>query len=259
MEIELVKNTDVVNIDKGFDDNTLKKYSLELTHINNFIRNSKPEQQKKIMNALNTYPEYSHQKIAELSSIGLSVANGDYYIIPYGNNPKFDIDYKGLLKVSSIEARKNGYQLIAKADTIRDGFTKADVSTNGLIDNIIVENGKINGKILTAYAILALIDSDTRNVIMQKVEVLPINEFENAIKSSKGGTIHKDYGTEMGKKIALRRSVKILNTMFASDKLDTLFNIDNDSHTMVKENKKEDNQPATNIDSLILQGGKDEQ
>jgi len=48
----------------------------------------------------------------------------------------------------------------------------------------------------------------------------------------KGGNVHKNYKTEMGKKIALRRAVKIIATMFASDKLDKLFALDNESYVM---------------------------
>lgn len=246
----IIANKDIVNTDKGFDDIAIRKYTLELTHVNNFIRNSKVEQKAKIIAALNAYPEYSHQKIAELSSIGLSIANSDYYIIPYGNSPKFDIDYKGLLKVASIEARKNGYQLIAKADTLRKGFTKADVVTNSLIDNVFIENGKINEEILTAYAIISLVDIQTRTLFMQKVEIMPMSEFANAKKASKGGTVHADYGTEMGKKMALRRCVKILNTMFASDLLDKLFQLDNENYDMnVKqvEHKSDD----FNVNSIV--------
>lgn len=250
----IVANESIVNISKGFDDTSVRKYKLELTHVNNFLRNSKPDQKQKIINALNSFPEYSHQKIAELSSIGLSVANGDYYIIPYGNSPKFDIDYKGLLKIASIEARKNGFQLIAKADTIRDGFKRADVNTNSLIDEIFVENGKINAEIKTAYAIISLMDTQTHNIVMQKVEIMPMLEFENAKKASKGGTVHKDFGTEMGKKMALRRAVKILNTMFASDLLDKLFQIDNENYNLSNINEPEQNKISENKDINSILG-----
>jgi recombinational DNA repair protein RecT len=249
----IIANKEIVNISKGFDDTSIRKYTLELTHVNNFLRNSKPDQKQKIIAALNEYPEYSHQKIAELSSIGLSIANSDYYIIPYGTSPKFDIDYKGLLKVASIEARKNGFQLISKADTIRKGFTRADVVTNSLIDDVFIENGKINSDILTAYAIISLLDVETHKIIMQKVEIMPVLEFENAKKASKGGTVHKDYGTEMGKKMALRRCVKILNTMFASDMLDKLFQIDNESYVMASSGDIETKQISDkkNINSIL--------
>lgn len=246
----ITADKNIVNIDKGFDDIAIRKYTLELTHVNNFIRNSKADQKQKIITALQAYPEYSHQKIAELSSLGLSIANGDYYIIPYGNSPKFDIDYKGLLKVASIEARKNGFQLIAKADTIRDGFTRADVTTNSLIDEVFIENGKINAAIKTAYAIISLLDTQTHKIIMQKVEIMPMSEFENAKKASKGGTVHDDYGTEMGKKMALRRCVKILNTMFASDLLDKLFQLDNENYEMGNKHI-ESKSDASNINSIL--------
>ena len=209
------------------------KYDMEMVHLRNFIDNA-GKQKGVLEKVLADNPDYVHQKVLEFSNLGLSVANKDYYPIPYGNLVKFDIDYKGLLKTASMEAKKNGYQLIAKADTIRKGFTRADVHTDGLIDNIIIENGKINEHIETAYAILSLFDIQTRQIIMQKVEVLPIEEYKNAKSKSKtnGGGVYKEFETEMAKKIALRRGVKILNTMFASDVLDKLFSLDNESYDM---------------------------
>jgi len=242
MENNLITtDNNIVNVSKGFDEKKIVKYTLELTHVNNYIRNSKSKNE--IITALKNYPEYAHQRIAELANMGLCIANGDYYIYTYGSLLKFDIDYKGLLKVASMEARKNGFQLISKADTLREGFTRADVTTHSLIDEVVIENGKINAKILTAYAIVALMDIKTHNIIMQKVELLPIDEFENAEKASKGGDARKKYKTEMSKKIAFRRVIKVLNTMFASDFLDKLFALDNESYDMNKqvEDKKDDN------------------
>lgn len=226
----------------------LSKYDMEMVHINNFIEHS-GNNKSKIQKSLDTYSKYSHQKILEYANLGLSIANGDYYIIPYGDKPKFEVDYKGMLKIASNEARKNGFQLIAKADTVRDGFTKLEVSTNGLIDNIILENGKLNAEIKTSYCILALMDIETRSITMQKVEVLPIVEYLNAVKASKGGNVHKDYKSEMAKKIVLRRAVKILNTMFASDILDKLFNLDNESYNL-KANEPKPKQIA-NINNIL--------
>lgn len=232
----IIKNEKAVSLEVGFNNEAINKYNLELIHVNNHLNSiSKDADKQKAITALEHNPIYSHQKIAEYANLGLSIANRDYYIIPYGSRAEFPIDYKGLLKVAAMEARANGFQLIAKADTIKKASASSvSISTNGLIDNITIQDAKVNDEVVSAYAILSLLDMETHKVIMQKVEALPVDEYKNAVSASKGGNVHKNYKTEMGKKIALRRAVKILATMFASDKLDKLFTLDNESYDMDK-------------------------
>lgn len=246
----IIKNDRAVSIASGFSNEAIRKYSLELTQINNYIESiANSENKEKTVKALNSNPIYAHQKIAEYANIGLSIANRDYYIIPYGTRAEFPIDYKGLLKVASMEARANGFQMIAKADTIKKASAPSvSISTNGLIDNIIIQDAKVNDEVVSAYAILSLMDLKTREIIMQKVEALPVDEYKNAVSASKGGSAHENYKTEMGKKIALRRAVKILSTMFGSDKLDKLFALDNEDYDLSKDT--ESTQPNQNINNL---------
>lgn len=230
----IVKNENAVSLSKGFTKDSITKYDLELTQVNNHILSiTKPDDKQKVIDALNVNAIYAHQKIAEYASLGLSIANRDYYIIPYGTRIEFPIDYKGLLKVAAMEARANGFQLIAKADTIKKlSASSVSITTNGLIDNITIADAKVNDEVVSAYAILSLMDIKTHEVILQKVEALPVDEYRNAVNASKGGSVHANYKTEMGKKIALRRAVKILSTMFVSDKLDKLFALDNESYDL---------------------------
>ena len=252
--MELIKrNENAISVESGFNNEAINKYNLELIHVNNHLSSiSKQDDRQKAINALEHNPIYSHQKIAEYANLGLSIANRDYYIIPYGTRAEFPIDYKGLLKVAAIEARANGFQLIAKADTIKKASASSvSVSTNGLIDNITIQDAKVNDEVVSAYAILSLMDIKTHAVIMQKVEALPIDEYKNAVNASKGGNVHKNYKTEMGKKIALRRAVKILATMFASDKLDKLFVLDNESYDMNKNpTENENSEPKKDMNNL---------
>lgn len=249
-QITVKENTDAVSSNNGFNNDAINKYKLELVHINNYILSiNKQDDKQKVINALESNPIFSHQKIAEYANLGLSIANRDYYIIPYGTRAEFPIDYKGLLKVAAMEARSNGFQLIAKADTIKKGSAGSiSISTNGLIDNIIVNDAKVNDEVVSAYAILSLLDMETHKVIMQKVEALPLDEYKNAVNASKCGNVHRDYKTEMGKKIALRRAVKILATMFASDKLDKLFALDNELYDMSKNNHSDDENVTPKLD-----------
>jgi len=211
------------------------KYRAELKHVENYLNSLKPDDKKKMDLAIASSPEYFSQKVLEYANLGISVSDGDYHISVWGGKVKFDPDYKGMIKVAAMEARKSGYQLLAKADTIRKGFTVADVDTDGLIDTITVKNGKINDEILTAYCILSLQDIQTREIIMQKVEVLPVSEYHAAKSKTKtGGQVYGEFGTEMAKKIAVRRALKIIKAMFASDKLDLLFSDDNQNYEFEK-------------------------
>lgn len=252
MQKQLIeKNNSAISAESGFNNEAINKYNLELIHVNNHLSSiNKPGDREKAINALESNPIYSHQKIAEYANLGLSIANRDYYIIPYGTRAEFPIDYKGLLKVAAMEARSNGFQLIAKADTIKKASAgSVSISTDGLIDNITIQDAKVNDEVVSAYAILSLMDVKTHAVIMQKVEALPLDEYKNAVAASKGGNVHTNYKTEMGKKIALRRAVKILATMFASDKLDKLFVLDNESYDMSKSVSK-DEKPSQDMNDL---------
>lgn len=221
------------------------KYKNELAHAYNYVDGLSSGQKNKVQAAIKKNEGYFHQKVLELSNLGLSISDRDYYIIPYGDRLDFPIDYKGMLKVASMEARKAGFQLIPKADTIRDGFTKADVTTDGMIDNIVVENGKINADVLTSYAIVALLDLESRQIVMQKVEILPLSEYNSAKGKTKGdGAVYKEFETEMAKKIAFRRVLKVVKSMFASDALDQLFANDNESYSFSSPEQEPQNKLA---------------
>lgn len=232
-------NLDAVKVVQPDSSKALAKYRAEMMHVENYIINA--NESAKIRAAVDANAAYSNQKILELSNLGLHIASGDYYIIPYGSVPKFELDYKGMLKAASMAAERNGFIMAAKADTLRDGFTRFDLTTRGLVDDVVIENGKINGDVLTAYAIITLVNRSTGEVFLQKVEVLPIDEYKAAITKSKMSTSgpHKEFKTEMAKKIALRRAVKIIGTMFPSDVLDAIFNLDNESYSFEESEDKE--------------------
>ena len=208
----------------------LFKADTEMKHFDNYITSAKNAGQ--LQQVVNNNLEFSRQKVMELSNLGLSISNGDYYVVSYGGKPTFPIDYKGMLKILSIEARKAGFQLLVKADTIRKGFSVLEVETDGFNDNLKLVNGKINAEVLTAYCMIGLIDMKTHEKVLTKVEVLPIGEYQNAKNASKGGSIYKMYESEMAKKIALRRATKVLSTMFYSSAIDKLLQIDNEDYDL---------------------------
>lgn len=232
--------------DKGYKSQELDIYSNEITYISNYIENQKDK--NKFIDIISKNKEFVHQKIIELSNLGLSISKGDYYIIPYLNNLNFNIDYKGIIRIASKSAIQNGYQLFIKSDTIRKNFKKIDLKTNGLIDNLELENGSANDEILSAYSICTLIDIKTRNITMQKVEVIPAKEYQKIKSLSRSHKIYQDFESEMAKKIAIRRCLKIIETYFPNDNLSKIFEIDNEDYNINNKNEiKETKQDLNNI------------
>ena len=62
----IVKNESAVSTATGFNAESIKKYSLELTQVNNYLDCiKKSEDKQKAIAVLNNNPIYAHQKIAE--------------------------------------------------------------------------------------------------------------------------------------------------------------------------------------------------
>lgn len=231
---------------KGYTNKEIDTYSNEVTYISNYIESQKDK--NKFIDIISKNKEFVHQKIIELSNLGLSISKGDYYIIPYSDNLNFNIDYKGIIRIASKSAIQNGYQLFIKSDTIRKNFKKIELKTVGLIDNLELENGSANDEILSAYSICTLIDIKTRNITMQKVEVIPAKEYQKIKSLSRSQKIYENFESEMAKKISIRRCLKIIETYFPNDNLSKIFEIDNEDYTINnKDEIKETKQDLNNI------------
>jgi recombination protein RecT len=231
---------------KGYTNKEIDTYSNEVTYISNYIESQKDK--NKFIDIISKNKEFVHQKIIELANLGLSISKRDYYIIPYANNLNFNIDYKGIIRIASKSAIQNGYQLFIKSDTIRKNFKKIELKTIGLIDNLELENGSANDDILSAYSICTLIDIKTRNITMQKVEVIPAKEYQKIKSLSRSHKIYEDFESEMAKKIAIRRCLKIIETYFPNDTLSKIFEIDNEDYTINNKNEiKEKKQDLNDI------------
>ena len=134
----LVVNEKKLLSEKGYTNKEIDTYGNEITYISNYIESQKDK--NKFIDIISKNKEFVHQKIIELANLGLSISKRDYYIIPYLNSLNFNIDYKGIIRIASKSAMQNGYQLFIKSDTIRKNFKKIELKTNGLIDNLELEN-----------------------------------------------------------------------------------------------------------------------
>lgn len=134
--------------------------------------------------------------------LGLDFFNKECYLIPYGQDLQFQIDYKGMVKLTKKYSVRPVDEIFARI--VRDG----DEFTEEVKDNEPVINFKPksfnNGKIIGAFAVCRYKDGGA------KVEVMSIEQLDAAKRLSKAqtGTAWKYFSEEMYKKTVIRRLCK---------------------------------------------------
>lgn len=134
--------------------------------------------------------------------LGLDFFNKECYLIPYGDDLQFQIDYKGMQKLIKKYAVRPVDEIYARI--VREG----DEFSEEVRDNEPVINFKPkpfnNGKIIGAFAICQYKDGGA------KVEVMSIEQLDAAKRMSKAqtGTAWKFFPEEMYKKTVIRRLCK---------------------------------------------------
>ena len=134
--------------------------------------------------------------------LGLDFFNKECYLIPYGSELKFTVDYKGMMKL----VKKYSVRPVADiyARIVREG----DEYSEEIVNNEPKINFKPkefnNGKIKGAFAICIYKDGGA------KVETMSFEQLEQAKKMSQAqtGTAWKFFSDEMYKKIVIRRLCK---------------------------------------------------
>lgn len=134
--------------------------------------------------------------------LGLDFFNKECYLIPYGQDLQFKIDYKGRQKLVKKYAVRPVDEIYARI--VREG----DEFSEEVKDNEPVINFKPkpfnNGKIIGAFAVCQYKDGGA------KVEVMSIEQLDAAKRLSKAqtGTAWKFFSEEMYKKTVIRRLCK---------------------------------------------------
>lgn len=134
--------------------------------------------------------------------LGLDFFNKECYLIPYGSDLQFQVDYKGSIKLAKKYAVRPVDEIYARI--VRDG----DEFSEEVRDNEPVINFKPkpfnNGKIIGAFAVCQYKDGGA------KVEVMSIEQLDAAKRMSKAqtGTAWKFFAEEMYKKTVIRRLCK---------------------------------------------------
>lgn len=134
--------------------------------------------------------------------LGLDFFNKECYLIPYGSDLQFQVDYKGSIKLAKKYAVRPVDEIYARI--VREG----DEFSEEVRDNEPVINFKPkpfnNGKIIGAFAVCQYKDGGA------KVEVMSIEQLDTAKRMSKAqtGTAWKFFAEEMYKKTVIRRLCK---------------------------------------------------
>jgi len=134
--------------------------------------------------------------------LGLDFFNKECYLIPYGDDLQFQVDYKGMQKLVKKYAVRPVDEIYARI--VRDG----DEFSEEVKDNEPVVNFKPkpfnSGEIIGAFAVCQYKDGGA------KVEVMSKEQLDAAKRMSKAqtGTAWKYFPEEMYKKTVIRRLCK---------------------------------------------------
>lgn len=152
--------------------------------------------------------------------LGLDFFNKECYLIPYGPELQFQIDYKGSVKLAKKYAVRPVEEIYARI--VREG----DEFSEEIKDNEPRINFKPkpfnNGKIVGAFAVCQYKDGGA------KVEVMSIDQLDAAKRMSKAqtGTAWKFFPEEMYKKTVIRRLCKGIPIEFENSKQEMLMHDD---------------------------------
>lgn len=134
--------------------------------------------------------------------LGLDFFNKECYLIPYGSDLQFQVDYKGSIKLAKKYAVRPVDEIYARIVREGDEFSE-EVRDNEPIINFKPKPFN-NGKIIGAFAVCQYKDGGA------KVEVMSIEQLDAAKRMSKAqtGTAWKFFPEEMYKKTVIRRICK---------------------------------------------------
>ena len=134
--------------------------------------------------------------------LGLDFYSKECYLIPYGSDLNFVIDYKGLEKLVKKYSIRPVSEIYARVVREGDEFTETIVNNEPQVTYKPVPFN--SGKIVGAFAVCQYADGGA------KVEVMNIQQLDAAKRMSKAqnSTAWKFFPEEMYKKIVIRRLCK---------------------------------------------------
>ena len=134
--------------------------------------------------------------------LGVDFSNKECYLVPYGNQLQFQLDYKGCEKI----AKK--YSIRPIKEIVANVVRKGDEFSSEIVDSTPVVNFKPmpfnDGEIVGAFAYVIFQDGGIL------VDTMSLKELENTRSKSKMGKsgAWRDFTSEMYKKTVIRRLMK---------------------------------------------------
>ena len=148
--------------------------------------------------------------------LGLDFFNKECYLIPYGDDLRFQIDYKGMQKLVKKYAVRPVDEIYARL--VREG----DEFNEEIRDNEPVINFKPkpfnDGKIIGAFAVCQYKDGGAKVETMNKEQL----DAAKRMSQAQGGTAWKYFPEEMYKKVIIRRLCKGIPVELENSKQDSL-------------------------------------
>lgn len=141
--------------------------------------------------------------------LGLDFFNGECYAIPYGNECKFQTDYKGEIKLCKRYSKNPIKDIYAKV--VKEGDDFEESIENGRQTVNFKPKSFNNGEIIGAFAIVLYQDGSMMYDTMSKAEIEHTRQVFSKAKDSKAWK--ESYG-EMCKKTVLRRLCKLIDLDF---------------------------------------------
>lgn len=175
------------------------------------------------------------------SYLGLDFYSKECYLVAYGNQLNFQIDYRGNVKLAkkySIRPIKDIY-----AKLVREGDEFDETIVNG--EQTINFNPKPfnDGKIVGAFAVCKYTDG---GMIYDTMSLADLENTRKASKASNSPAWQKFTG-EMYKKTVLHRLCKMIELEFDNDKQNKLFGEDMEIDTSIVDNSEVIN-PFENVE-----------
>lgn len=166
--------------------------------------------------------------------LGLDAMNKECYLIPYGNQLNFMVDYRGNVKLAkkySIRPIKDIY-----AKLVREGDEFEEVVVNSQPNINFKPKPFNNGKIIGAFAVALFTDGGVQ------YDTMSLDDLENTRKSSKASNspAWKNFTGEMYKKTVLHRLCKHIELDFDNANQIKYFDEDMQIETNPKEQAQRD-------------------
>lgn len=165
--------------------------------------------------------------------LGLDFANRECYLIPYGDDVQFQVDYKGMIKFTrkySIRPIQDIYaKIIREGDTFEEKIVDGHPSVN--FSPLPLNEGKIMG----VFAVCLFKDGGMQYEVMSTADVQNVRTNYSKASNSKAW---KNSFDEMMKKVCLRRLCKHIECDF--ENIESRKAWDDGSESNVVEQKKSD-------------------